>query len=199
MTNFTATLLSMVSLGAGACWAGGTPPAPATPAPAAARYVQAAGGSLGFTFVQADAAATGSFKGFSIELTYDASHLETSTLKVTVQISSLDTQDKDRDDTLKSADMFDAQKYPTAQYVATWFAKRANGGLEAVGKLTLRGVTHELRLPLTLRTTAGGVEISGEASLKRLDFGIGQGDWKSTEWVGNEVKLRYKVPLTRAP
>jgi polyisoprenoid-binding protein YceI len=202
MTNYLARLLSIVSLGAGACWAGGTPAAPATPAAVAAtatRYVQAAaGGSLSFTFVQADAATTGSFRKFSTELTYDEKNPAAGTLKVTVQIGSLETQDKDRDDTLKSADLFDAQKYPTAQYLATSFAKRAGGGLEAIGKLTLRGVTRDLRLPLMLRTTPDGVEISGDAALKRLDFGVGQGEWKSTEWVGDEVKLHYKVPLTRA-
>ena len=65
-----------------------------------------------------------------------------------MQIASLDTQDKDRDDTLAGADLFDAKKFPTAQYVASSLAKRADGGLEAVGKLTLRGVTRDLRLPL---------------------------------------------------
>jgi polyisoprenoid-binding protein YceI len=117
---------------------------------------------------------------------------------VTVQIASLDTQDKDRDTELQGADLFDARKYPTAQFVASSFAKGAHGGVEAVGKLTLRGVTHDLRLPLSIRSTANGVELSGETTIKRLEYGVGQGDWKSTEWVGDEVKLQYKVPLAKA-
>ena len=43
-----------------------------------------------------------------------------------------------------------------------------------------------------------GCELSGEVTIKRLDFGVGQGEWQSTEWVGNEVKLQYKVPLVRS-
>ena len=82
--------------------------------------------------------------------------------------------------------------------MADSLAKRADGGLEAVGKLTLRGVTRDLRLPLTIRESAGGLEISGETTIKRLDYGVGQGEWKSTEWVGDEVKLQYKVPLAKA-
>ena len=78
------------------------------------------------------------------------------------------------------------------------FAKRADGGLEAVGKLTLRGVTRDLRLPLKIIRTATGLELSGETAIKRLDYGVGQGEWKSTESVGDEVKLQYKVSLIKA-
>jgi polyisoprenoid-binding protein YceI len=67
-----------------------------------------------------------------------------------------------------------------------------------VGKLTLRGVTRELRVPLTIRKVGAGLEISGEVTVRRLDYGVGQGEWKSTEWVGNDVKLQYKVPLVPA-
>ena len=154
-------------------------------------------GSLEFDFVQAGAASQGRFRQFTTELQYDEQQLAASRLEVTVQIASLDTQDKDRDDTLKSAELLDAGKFPTAQYHATSFARRGNG-VEAVGKLTLHGVTRTLRIPLTIRKAADGVEISGEATIKRLDYGVGQGDWSSTEWVGDEVKLQYRVPLTRA-
>ena len=147
--------------------------------------------------MQAGAETEGSFGKFSTELAYDENDLAASTLKVTVQIASLATQDKDRDAELAGANLLDAGKFPTAQFTASSLAKRGNG-LEAVGKLTLHGVTRELRLPLTIRKTANGVEISGETTIRRLDYGVGQGDWKSTEWVGDDVTLQYKVPLTRA-
>jgi polyisoprenoid-binding protein YceI len=197
VTNYLAAF-SIIVLCATACPAAESP----ATAPAGAgttRYAQAANtGSLTFSFSQAGATNTGSFKSFSTELNYDAKNLAASSLRVTVQIGSLATQDQERDDTLKSADLFDAQKFPTAQYTANSLAKTASGGIEAVGKLTLRGVTRDLRLPLTIRPGANGVELSGEVTLKRLDFGVGQGDWKSTETVGDAVKLQYKVPLARA-
>ena len=166
---------------------------------AATRYTQAAGtGTLDFSFVQAGAESRGAFRLFATELTWDAANPTAGTLKVTVQVASLDTQDKDRDEALRGAELFDTKTHPTAQYVATSFVKRAHGGVEAVGKLTLRGVTRDLRVPLVIKPTANGVEISGDVALKRLDFGIGQGEWKSTEWVGDDVKLHYVVPLVRA-
>lgn len=227
MTNYLAPLAAGALLFTAACSAGEAPapkpaaapaakpaapqaapaaaPAAARPAtsagagnaPAAIPRYQAKGGSLEFGFVQAGAPTQGDFRQFATELQYDEKQLSASHLKVTVQIGSLDTQDKDRDDTLKSAELLDAGRFPTAQYVATSFARRG-AGLEAVGKLTLHGVTRELRVPITLRASGDGLEISGETTIRRLDYDVGQGDWKSTEWVGDEVKLQYRVPLTRA-
>jgi polyisoprenoid-binding protein YceI len=212
MTNYLAALAAVTVLSAGACSAAESPatrPAaaatPAPPKPAAAatatatRYAQVPGsGSLTFAFMQAGAENLGSFRQFVTELAYDAKQPEAGTLEVTVQMASLDTQDKDRNDMLAGADLFDVQKYPTAQYVANSFAKRANGQLEAAGKLTLRGVTRDLRIPLTIRDTPNGVELSGEVTIERLDYGVGQGDWRATDSVGNEVKVQFKVPLAKS-
>ena len=199
MTNYLRIALALGALSAAACSSAETPAA-GTAAPQAAaasgtHYVQAGGATLTFTFKQSDAANTGSFASFSTQLDYDAKNPAAGRLDVTVQIGSLATQDKDRDDTLKSGDLLAAEKFPTAHYSATSFAKNASGGLEALGKLTLRGVTRDLRVPLQIRATAGGLELSGEVTIKRLDYGVGQGEWKSTDMVGDDVKLQYKVPL----
>jgi polyisoprenoid-binding protein YceI len=162
------------------------------------RYVQVpAGSSLAFEFNQAGAQSSGAFKRFTTELAYDEKNLAASSLSVRVEIGSLDTQDEERDGTLKSAELFDAGKFPAATYSARSLDKTPNG-VVAMGKLTLRGVTRDLRLPLDIRSTAQGVELSGEATIKRLDYGVGQGEWASTEWVGDDVKLTYKVTLAKA-
>lgn len=190
MSNYFAAVLAALSIGGACC---------AADAPAAARYIQAPGtGALNFSFVQAGAESQGSFGKFATELAWNAANPTAGTLEVIVQVGSLDTQDKDRDEALRGAELFATATHPTAQYVANAFAKRPDGGLEAVGKLTLRGVTRDLSLPLAIKTTASGVELSGEVAIRRLDFGVGQGEWKSTEWVGDDVKLRYRVPLVPA-
>lgn len=215
MTNYIVPMAAAVVLLTGACHAADTPPAtkpaaakPAAAAPAASaapaaaalpHWVQApAGSSLIFVFDQAGAASKGSFKQFATELAYDEKSPSAGSLNVKVQIGTVDTQDQERNEMIVSADLFDAQKFPTAQYTANTLAKNAAGNLEAVGKLTLRGVTHDLRLPLKIVKTATGLELSGETAIKRLDYGVGQGDWKTTEGVGDEVKVQYKVALVEA-
>jgi len=208
MTNYIASMAAAVVLLTGACHAADTPatPKPTAAKPAAAppttvavqRWVQAPGSSLTFTFDQAGAASKGAFKQFSTELAYDEKTPAAGSLNVKVQIASIDTQDQERNDMLASSDLFDTQKFPTAQYAASSFARTAAGGLEAVGKLTLRGVARDLRLPLKIVPTTAGLELSGTTSIKRLDYGVGQGDWKSTEGVSDEVKIQYKVALVKA-
>jgi polyisoprenoid-binding protein YceI len=168
-------------------------------ADAPARYTQSAGSTLAFEYVQVNAPASGRFGRFTTEFAYDEKNLAASSLKVTVQIDSLDTEDAERDAELKDPDLFDAKKFPTASYSAGSLARNSAGGLEAVGKLTIRDVTRDLRLPLTLKPTAKGLELTGQVTIRRLDFGVGQGDWKSTESVGDDVTIRYKVALVKAP
>ncbi len=203
MSNYPIVILATLSL-AGTAIAADKPAAMLAGAPkgttavAATKYVQsAAGSSLVFGFDQAGAASEGSFKKFSTVLNYDEKNLAASSLNVTVQIDSIDTQDADRDTTLKSADLLDSQKHPTATFVARSLEKTASG-VEAVGKLTLRDVTRDLRLPLTIKPAASGLELAGATAIRRLDYGVGQGDWKSTESVGDEIKLTYKVSLVKA-
>src|SRR3954466_405281 len=125
MTNYPAMLAASAALFAGACPAAETaaksptPAAAATTTSGAAHFTQVPGtGSLTFSFMQAGAENHGSFRQFATEFTYDPKNPAAGSLKVTVQAGSLDTQDKDRNDTLAGADLFDVAKYPTAQYVA---------------------------------------------------------------------------------
>jgi polyisoprenoid-binding protein YceI len=193
MTNYCSALVLAALIG-GAAGADARPPAAAG---ALAHYVQSAGSSLGFTFEQAGAQTNGAFKQFATTFDYDANNLAASKLDVKVQVGSLDTRDKDRDSTLASADLFDAQKYPTATYSAGSLAKGANG-VEAVGKLTIRGITRDVRVPLAIKPAGNGLELAGSVTIKRLDFGVGQGEWKSTDSVGDAVKITYKVVLNKA-
>jgi polyisoprenoid-binding protein YceI len=210
MTNYTA-LAALLLLAA--CARGAeqpVSPAPAKPAtapvatpPAATsagtRYVQApAGSSLRFSFTQVGADSTGQFRKFSTALVYDEKNLAASSLQVQVDMASLDTQDSERDTTLAGAELFDIQKHPGATFVAKTLA-RTPAGFEAVGQLTIRGVSRNLRLPFTLKPAGQGLELTGQTSIKRLDFGVGQGEWKSTESVGDDVKISYKVALVKAP
>ncbi len=63
-----------------------------------------------------------------------------SKLDVVIEMASLDTGDKERDDTLKTADLFSVAKFPQSHFTSTQITKTANG-YDAVGKLTIRGVS----------------------------------------------------------
>jgi polyisoprenoid-binding protein YceI len=178
----------------------------ATPAAAAADAVthyrlDQAKSSLEFAFTQAGAVNKGHFGRFPVTLDFSAANLAASRLEVSVEVTSLDTGDKDRDDTLRGAELFAVAKFPQAHFSAAQIVKIA-AGFEAQGKLTIRGVTRDARVPFTLRTAseqgAAVAYMSGKLSIRRLDFGVGQGEWQATDQVGNEVTVSFALRLAAA-
>jgi polyisoprenoid-binding protein YceI len=157
--------------------------------------------TLDFRFSQAGAENKGRFTRFQVKLDFSADNLGASRLEVTVDMNSLDTGDKERDDTLRGADLLSIAKFPQAHFLATQIAKSGNG-YEATGKLTIRDATRDARVSFTLRpVTIGGkpfVWMLGKAAIKRLDYGVGQGDWKATDQVGNDVAVDFTVRLAPA-
>jgi polyisoprenoid-binding protein YceI len=175
------------------------PPATADTPAAAAHYVlDPARSTLEFSFSQAGALNKGRFTRFTTVLDFSAGNLAASHLEVVVDVTSLDTGDQERDDNLRGADLLSVRKFPQARFTAPQIVKTASG-YEAVGKLTIRDSTRDLHVPLTLRTvTEQGANVcylSGKTTLKRLDFGVGQGDWKATDQVSNDVGVSFALRL----
>jgi polyisoprenoid-binding protein YceI len=172
--------------------------AAAADAPATHFTLDPAKSTLEYQFVQAGAQNKGKFKKFAVTLDFSPDNPAAGKLDVVVEMASLDTGDKERDDTLKSADLFSTDKFQQAHFTSTQITKTATG-YDAAGKLTLRGVTRDIHVPFSFRTASEQGQsagyLLGKTSLKRLDFGVGQGDWKSTEWVGNDVSVSYSLRL----
>lgn len=149
--------------------------------------------SLSYGFTQAGAENQGRFKSFTVSFDPAAGRLD-----VVVDMRSYDTGDQQRNDTLGGKDFFDVAQYPQSRFSADRIDRTATG-YEATGCLTLRGVTRRVTIPFTWRTaTMQGHSVgylSGQTSVRRLDFGVGQGQWQSTDWVGNDVTVRYSLEL----
>jgi polyisoprenoid-binding protein YceI len=158
-----------------------------------------AGSMLRFTFEQAGANNTGRFGKYTADVTFAADNLAASKINVSIDIASLDSGDKERDDTLKSSDLFDPPKFPKATFVSSKITNTGAGRYEAQGKLTIRNVTKDIKLPITFQTKDDGKKqmgyLTGRYTLKRLEYGVGQGDWKSTEWVKDDVIVTFSLKL----
>ena len=170
----------------------------ATAATAPAYISDPARSQLEFSGQQAGAAFKGVFKKFTVKAQFDPAQLATSNLDVQIDVNSLDSQDADRDKSMRSAEFFDVAKNPSAHYVTRTITKTAKG-YAALGTLTLRGVSRDVPLEFQFTPAAAGATLVGNAALKRLDFGVGQGEWKSTEWVGDAVTIHFSVSLKPAP
>jgi polyisoprenoid-binding protein YceI len=161
--------------------------------PATSYTADPAASHLGFVGVQAGAEFKGSFQKFTAAVDFAPDALASARFDVQIDLNSLDTMDKDRDKTMRGPDIFDIAHFPTAHYV-TRSVTKTPAGYTAVGALTLHGVTKDVPIDFQF-VSAGQPKIEGTAKLKRLEFGVGQGDWKSTEWVKDEVKVAFSLVL----
>lgn len=156
--------------------------------------------SITFTASQAGAPFPGEFKSYSAELCLDAKDPSKNTLQVQADLGSVDTGLPEMDDALKGEDFFDTARFPQARFVSDSLKPAGSGQYAITGKLTLHGVTKAVSVPFSFKPAADGKSARLEArfSLKRLDYGIGKGQWADTQWVADPVDLAFAVTFVPA-
>ncbi|MBU0729852.1 MAG: YceI family protein [Proteobacteria bacterium] len=149
----------------------------------------------------------GGFDEFTGMIRFDPNDLENSSIDITVNVSSINTGIKQRDDHLRSADFFEAEKYPEMRFVSKKITDLKNNRYEANGKMTIKQVTKNLALIFTATgeadhpspkmecTVVGG--LVGQTSLKRLDYQVGNGQFFQMGIVGDEVSIELFVEMLR--
>jgi len=154
--------------------------------------------ALNFEFTQAGATSRGLFPEFTTQIELANDTFRPHFLEVVIGIAAINTNDEERDELLRGEDFFHSAEFSQARYVATKFSLQGQNYI-AEGQLTIRGITRPLNLPFELKLNkldkSMRGQMKGEVVINRLDFGIGQGDWTSTTWVGNEVKVIFKLSL----
>lgn len=165
----------------------------ATAAPAA-DYDAQPGSKLGFTATYMDEAFEGSFARFTPVIRFDPSDLAGSRFDVRIVLASAGTQNAERDEMLLGSEFFDASGVPEARYVATRFRALGGNRFVAEGTLSLRGVSKPV--PLTFTWTPGARPVlAGTATVSRLAFKVGTGDWTDTELLPDAVKVSTRLVL----
>jgi len=142
----------------------------------------------------------GRFKEFEGTITYDKQNPAASKVEFTAQAASIDTDNKDRDNHLKSPDFFDVAKFPTLSFTSTSVAAKDANTLNVTGDMTLHGVTKKVTIPVTVLgvlPTKGGEKAGFETNftLDRKDYGI---EWNRVldtggSILGNDVKVTISV------
>ncbi|MEX2151462.1 MAG: YceI family protein [Steroidobacteraceae bacterium] len=154
-------------------------------------------GSLQFVATQAGAKFTGCFRKFTVRFDFDPAGPPSGSLEVMVDLESADTADAERDGILNSAEFFWTDRHPQARFQASQF-RREGERWRADGELSLRGIAQPVAVLFTLAGPSRQLGMKGTATLRRLDFGVGQGEWSTTEWIGNEVEVRFDLALIPA-
>lgn len=146
---------------------------------------------------------TGYFKEFEGAAASSSDDFEGASVNFSADINSIDTNQKDRDNHLKSADFFDAENHPKLTFAGNIL--KDGGDYKLVGDLTLRGTTKKVELDVDFGGVAGdpygqtkaGFEIEGK--INRKDFGL---SWSAVTEAGSvvvsdQVRLILSVQLVK--
>lgn len=151
-----------------------------------------------FIGTQAGAEFEGKFEKFTADIKFDPADLAGSRFDVKMEMASVNSRDGERDETLRSPDLFGVKQFPISRYVADKFTDKGKGQYAATGKLTIRNVTKEVPIQFTFAETGAGASLKGTTAIKRNDFGVGQGEWKDTSTVADAVKVKFTLQLKKS-
>lgn len=168
-------------------------------APAPSWTVDKATSSVRFSSTFNGDAFSGTFRRWDAVIRFDPKALATSSVTATIETASAATGDKDRDQALPTDDFLNAAKFPRATFTAASFKDLGGGKYQAIGTLTLRGITKPLTLPFTLAITGPTARMKASLALNRLAFGVGQNEWKGVEAIPAAVTVNIDLTAHRAP
>ncbi|MEZ5465638.1 MAG: YceI family protein [Lysobacteraceae bacterium] len=160
----------------------------------AAHWKQQDDSTLGFSGSAQGESFDGQFKQFTADIRFDPEALQSARFDVRIQLDSVDSANSERDETLRSADFFNVSAVPEARYVAESFEKNSDGYV-AQGQLTLNGKTVDVPLHFQFTVSDGGATLDGKATLNRLDFNVGGGDWADPSMIDTAVGVTTHLKL----
>ena len=140
------------------------------------------------------------FKKFIAKIAFDPATPGAIMAQIEVDAASFDVGNDDVNIEALDKDWLDAKKFPKASFVS--FSARSLGGgrFEARGPLTIKGRTHDIVVPYTVKTDAAGNSvIEGMFNIRRLQYGIGEGVWRHVDVVADDVRIRFRLHTRSKP
>lgn len=155
--------------------------------------------TLGFVGALSGKNFDGHFKNWQAEISFDPANPSAGHAKVTIDMASAVTGDRQRDTALPEADWFDVKKNPQAVFEAAGFTAKGGNQFEAVGSLTIRGMKKAVTMPFTLDIIGNNAHAKGKLDIVRTDYGVGQGEWTDGAYVALNVGIVFDLEAARKP
>ncbi len=184
----------IISVIAGICAMNGAPP----PARAAEWHILPGTSAIRIQATEFGQPFKGDFERFGGHIDFEPGELPTGNVRIEVDIASLKTGAADRDAQAQNNDWFDSARFPKAIFVAQHFRRVEAEHYEADGTLSIKDVTTPVVLPFVLTTTDDGADMHGTLFLKRLAFGLGNGQLADFGMVGPDVTVEITLHAAKA-
>lgn len=149
--------------------------------------------SVAAVFKQMNVPVEARFKKFNAQIDYDAAKPETSKASVDIDTASLDVGDPDINKEVAKKEWFNSAQFPKATFVSSAIKPAGPGKLTVSGKLTIKGKTGDVSFPLAVKAEGGKQVFEGALPIKRLAYSVGDGEWKDTSMVADDVVIKFRV------
>ena len=162
-------------------------------AQAATWEIDAAKSKVLFQYSYKSTPYSGEFKNVKATFKIDPASPGSCEFSVTIPIANLTVDSKEVVDYLLDIELFDVDQFPTATFKANKCRMQSVNSFVSDGTLTIRNQTKPMSFPFKLELGAKGFHLTSEVTIKRLDFGVGQGYWANTAEIPNDVKVKVDV------
>lgn len=154
--------------------------------------------AVGFVYKQMNVPVEGGFKRFRGELVFDPAKPEAARAAIEIELASIDTGFAEGDEEVQGRLWFDTKNHPLARFVLTAVRPLGGNRYEAVGRMSIKGRTREVKAPVLFRPLGNTGVFEGSFVLRRADYGIGEGVWADFGTVANEVEIRFRMTAAAA-
>ncbi|MDB5937600.1 MAG: polyisoprenoid-binding protein [Massilia sp.] len=149
--------------------------------------------SVAAVFKQMNVPVEAKFKKFNAQIDYDSTKPESSKATVDIDTASLDVGEAEMNKEVAKKEWFNAAQFPKASFVSSSIKPAGAGKLNVAGKLLIKGKSTDVTFPMTVKAEGGKQVFEGALPIRRLAFNIGEGEWKDTSMVADEVVIKFRV------
>lgn len=138
----------------------------------------------------------GRFRKWNANVVFLPRDLAKSKADFDIDLGSIDLASDESETEIKSPQWFNIAKFPVAHFASTSIKAVGGDRYEVVGKLTLKGVTRDVVVPISVKKDAAGNQVAeGSFPLKRIDYHVGEGMWADTDMVADDIVVRIRMVL----
>ena len=148
--------------------------------------------AITFSYKQMGVAMDGKFKKFSAQVNLDTAKLDKAKGTIDIDLASIDTGSSEADQEVVGKAWFNVAAHPKASFVLKALKPAGTNQYEALGQLTIKGQTRDLKAPVKLSPQG---QLTGSFVLRRADFSIGEGMWAKFDVVANEITVNFNLNL----
>lgn len=154
---------------------------------------------IGFQYKAMGATLDGEFPQYAAEIELDPARPGQATIMLEIATAKTDAGNPEATAEVGSPLFFDSKRFPAARFVSTRIQAQGSGRYLADGKLSVKGTTRPIRIPVMLKSEGKNQRLTGSFTLKRLDFKIGEGMWADTSVLANDVRVAFSLLLVPRP